>query len=127
MWPRKCGPVSFHERRAASAPNTHKPLRVAINSVVGFGATDFGIFLAAMPPPLFLETKRYAEHDFPASKNTVTRRGLGLNFGAMPAILARSVGGGISGARAFATPAARNSGLQLRNSSRLTVSPGEEQ
>jgi cytochrome c oxidase subunit 3 len=34
MLPRNWGPASFHERRAASLVSVHKPLRVAISSVV---------------------------------------------------------------------------------------------
>jgi hypothetical protein len=45
--------------------------------------------------------QRYAERDFPGKRNAVTHCGVGLNFLAMPAILARSVGGGISCARAL--------------------------
>jgi hypothetical protein len=44
MWPRNCGPVSFHERRAGSAASVHNPLRVAINSVVRRGALVAAVF-----------------------------------------------------------------------------------
>src|SRR4030095_12249077 len=47
MLPRKCGPASFQFRRAASPCSVHRPLRVAIKSVVVRGAR-------AAAAPLFL-------------------------------------------------------------------------
>ena len=51
MWPRKLGPESFHVRRAASPASVHKPLRVAISSVVRRAAATAVFLVDAMRSP----------------------------------------------------------------------------